>query len=148
MDMKLDWGKAIFIFFVLFLTLAAVFIVFSFKHKNDLVTDDYYEQGAAYSKQFNINKRSVVYTDSIKVEQNDTQLYILLLGKLQENIESYEAHFYYPADKDYDVRITESVTADKILVPLSSLKPGRTILKFSWKMDGEDYYLEKSLFIN
>jgi hypothetical protein len=66
--MKLHWGNSIVLFFIGFLSLGAFFIVFSLKQNNDLTDENYYEKGAGYSKHIEINKRSVVFNDSVTIK--------------------------------------------------------------------------------
>ena len=60
--MKLNWGNSIFLFLIIFVALGIAFIVFSFSKSNDLVTADYYQQGADYTHQ--ILHHQIAFTTS------------------------------------------------------------------------------------
>ena len=145
--MKLNWGKSIFLFFVIFISLAIVFIVFAYKHRNDLVTSDYYEKGADYTRQIEINKRSFIYTDRIKIRKTEESLILILSPQLTINSDSLFLHFYSPADKKKDYKVAFPNVSDSLFVEQSNLEHGRYILKISWQMNRQSYYLEKDLFI-
>ena len=145
--MKLDWGKSIFLFFVVFILLAIGFIVFSFTHKNDLVTANYYEKGADYERQIEINKRSYIYSDSIKINLTESHVTLNLSQHLKLYSDSLFLHFYSPADKEKDYYAAYPEVSELLLIEKDNLEHGRYILKISWRMNLNSYYLEKDLFI-
>ena len=71
--MKLNWGYSIILFFVVFCSVMIGIMIFAFRQTNDLVTEDYYEKGADYTRQMELNSRSAAYQDSIQI--NDAALY-------------------------------------------------------------------------
>jgi hypothetical protein len=142
--MKFTWGHGIFIFMTIFVLLAAAFIVFSLRQTEDLVTDDYYEQGADYSSQIEVNKRSAVYYDSITVEQLDKNVEVKLSPSLVNPKDTVFMHFYKAADKKSDVKL-KFIMDEKIIIPASELKNGRYQLKMMWKHLDSLYNIEKEI---
>lgn len=145
--MKINWGTGILIFIILFLILSGVFIVFSFQHNNDLVTEDYYNQGAAYSKQIEINKRSAIYNDSVSISKKGSEVEIILSKNLAYMTDSFQIYFFRPSDKTKDYKI-EMPSNLRLIVPCVQLLKGRYIIKISWHNKKEKYLLEKDLFVN
>ena len=145
--MKLSWGTGIAIFIIIFLVLCGIFIVFSFRQNNDLVTTDYYEQGAGYSKQIEINKRSAIYNDSIQFIITDSLVETSVCKSIQQATDSIELYFFRPSDKQNDVLIELPVNPIMIL-PKARLVRGRYIVKLSWKQNNEKYLVEKEIFIH
>lgn len=145
---KFNWGTGIVLFFVVFLTLAFTFIVFSFRQNNDLVTDDYYNEGADYSSQIEINKRSYAYTDSIAIYLSKTQVNIVFASETKQQTNDVKLHFYYPAGENSDAYFNYETISDTISIDKLGLKYGRCILKMSWFMHNEEYNLEKMLYID
>ena len=145
--MKINWGTGILMFIILFLVLSGVFIVFSFQHNNDLVTEDYYEQGATYSKQIEINKRSAIYNDSVNISNKGSEIEIQLSKCLASMTDSFQIFFFRPSDKtkDYKVGMRSNIS---LRVPSAQLLKGRYIIKISWHNKKEKYLLEKDLFVN
>lgn len=146
--MRFNWGTGIFIFFTIFLALAFTFIVFSFRQNNDLVTDDYYEQGADYSTQLKINKRSQLFADSLKIGTDNSNVLMISSAYLVENADSLMAHFYYPAAQEKDMKLLFTSISDTLSVSKAELGHGRYIVKLNWVMNSEKYYLEKVIFID
>jgi hypothetical protein len=146
--MKFDWGKGILLFFVVFLTLATIFIVFSLRQNNDLVTDDYYEQGADYTNQMETNQRSAIYADSLIFSQNQQTVTIVFCPDIVAGGKELTLHFYYAPDKQKDYILQNTSISDSVVISKKLLAHGRNILKTSWKMKERDYYLEKTIFID
>jgi hypothetical protein len=140
--MKFNWGHGIFIFLTIFVILAIAFIVFSLNQDIDLVSKDYYNKGASFSEQIEINRRSENYIDSINIVINQTNVSVLLSSSLQNSNDTITAYFYRPSDKNSDFSLT-SIMTEKIEIPTNKLKKGRYIIKFSWKHDNETYNIEK-----
>lgn len=145
---RFNWGTGIFLFFVVFLTLAFIFIVFSFRQNNDLVTDDYYNEGAEYSNQIKINKRSYAYTDSVVVFLSKTHVNVVFTPENELNTNQLKLHFYYPAGENNDAYFEYEKFSDTLSIDKRGLTHGRCILKLSWFMFGEEYNLEKMLYID
>jgi hypothetical protein len=144
--MKFNWGHGILTFIIIFLILSIAFIIFSLNQSADLVSDDYYDQGADYSKQIEINKRSFIYRDSISVKKTDTSIQVILCKSLMNTGDTLNIHFYRPSDKKADLKLRFSMT-DNIIIPSKELKSGRYVVKISWKHQGEIYNIDKELFI-
>jgi len=145
---RFNWGTGIFIFFVIFLLLGFTFIAFSFKQNNDLVTDNYYEEGADYSTQIEINKRSYQYTDSLVVSVTKEEILLTFSEGVAASIDSLNLHFYYPKGKESDVHLRYDKLKNPVALNKFKLTAGRSIIKVSWFMKGEKYYLEKMIYID
>lgn len=144
--MKINWGTSIVIFFVLFLSLATAFIIFSFQHKNDLVTDDYYQQGANYDVQMQIDKRSMQYKDSFIVENQGSAISIRTSQAMAQRSEQISVWFYSPSNKKNDFSLV--ISSNPMVVDKKQLAHGRYIVKLRWMMGGEQYMLSQDLFVD
>lgn len=145
--MKLNWGNSLLIFFIIFVSLAAIFIVFSFSQENDLVTDDYYERGADYTSAINLHKRSAIFADSLTFKDDDEWFNILVKPGLANAVEEFNIHFFRPSSKKMDVRFV--VESDSLItINKEKLSLGRYKLYVSWTMDDVTYELVRDLMIN
>ena len=145
--MKLNWGQGIFLFFVVFVSLGIFFIIFSLRQNNDLVTNDYYEKGADYTHQMEINSRSIVYNDSINlVNQND-----LLIARFSKSIDlmtdTMNIYFFRPSDKKFDHEFRNVLKSDSIQIVKSGLQKGRYKVKFQWTNNLDVLMVEKEFFV-
>lgn len=145
--MKLHWGNAIFIFFAIFITLAIVFMVFAFRQKIDLVEDDYYNKGASFSKQIEINQRSEIYSDSIKINLIDGTVELYVCEEIKQTVEFINVYFFNPSDKKMDAKFVLDTKKVPLQINKDEILPGRYIVKFSWEVGNEVFNVEEELFV-
>ncbi len=144
--MKFSWGTGILIFLIMFLTACGIFIVFAVSQKNSLVHKNYYERGADYSRQMEINKRSVKYQKTIYFQDKAQQISISFPDNFSEDLKTGEILFFRPSDISKDLKVEMKPIKNIQLVDKINLIKGRYLVKFSWQSDAE-YYIEKELFV-
>jgi len=66
--MKWNWGKGIFLTFIIFFSGIALIIIFPFNQKVDLVTENYYKEELLYQDQINKINRTNNLSEKIRVE--------------------------------------------------------------------------------
>lgn len=145
--MKLNWGNYIFIFILFFLTLCTIFIIFSLRQDIDLVTDNYYSEGADYTHEMEISERSDIYYDSISLSQHDGFVLLNLASSLRNSVSTLKLWFYRPSDKDKDYRVELAIKDDSLAVSTGELALGRYILYITWDKDEKEYLVKKDIFI-
>ena len=144
--MKFNWGHGILIFIILFLAVITAFVIFALYQAQDLESDDYYDRGAGYSNQIEVNKRSDLYKDSISMTSSLPGVQIALCKSLASSGDSIHVYFYRPSDKKSDIQLNCLMT-EKISLPASELKSGRYVVKMSWTHKGELFNVNKDLII-
>ncbi len=144
--MKMNWGTGIVVFFALFVAASIGFVIFSYQYSNDLVVDDYYEKGANYDHQMQIDKRSLIYSDSIWIENNNDAVKVTLAQSIPLNSSNIQAWFYYASNKKMD--IISAIEGSELNIERSRFAHGRYTLKLSWTMNNEEYLITKDLFLN
>jgi hypothetical protein len=144
--MKFNWGHGIFIFMTIFVILSIIFIIFSLNQSQDLVSDDYYDKGADYSQQIEINKRSDVYQDSVAVNVNIESLDVDLCQSMKNSVDTLLLHFYRPSDKKSDIKLKFPMSGN-INIPLSNFIHGRYEVKISWYHLGSLYNIKNDIII-
>ena len=145
--MKFHWGNAILLFFIIFLSLCAIFIVFSLRQTNDLVTKDYYKKGANYSKQIEINKRSAIYQDSIEIINIEGMLRFDLASSIIQKADSLHIYFFRPSDKSEDLRLSFAINNLPIEINQGALIHGRYKIHLSWTMNDKLFEITKPIDI-
>ena len=144
--MKFNWGTGIFLFLTVFLLACAVFIIFAFRQDVNLVHEDYYQKGADYSDQMEVDARSVEYYNSIKTYMDGGFFIVDFEESLAIKIDSGMAEFYRPSDSDEDLKFTFD-SMKRIVVPREDLISGRYILKMYWYTEGLKYEVDKPVNI-
>jgi len=146
--MKLHWGHAITIFFVIFLSLAVFFIIFSLRQNRDLASENYYNDGAEYTKQIYINERSMFFKDSLSININNNTVEFNFCDSITENSNTIFVDFYRPSNKQFDYKIQFDAKTEPYLVDKSKLKKGRFIVTVFWEIDSLNYEITKNLFVD
>lgn len=150
--MKFTWGTGIFLFLVLFLAGATVFMIFASRQQVNLVHEDYYEEGVDYSEQMKVNARSKAFANAIGTQSTDKFFIVNIERELATKIDSGTLHMYRPSDKTKDV-ITKlkagSVESfsDRYEYDKRALLNGRYILKCTWYSEGLKYEINKPVSV-
>ena len=137
----------LFYFLTVFLLAAAAFMVFAFKQDVNLVHQDYYEQGADYTDQMNIDSRSAKYADSIHTHMENGFFIVEFDESLAAKMDTVTALMYRPSDSDDDLMFSMN-DMKRLEVPRSILIPGRYILKLYWYSEGLKYEVDQQVSIH
>ena len=146
--MKFHWGKGILVFFIIFLSLCAVFIVFSLRQHHDLVIDDYYEQGADYSTQMDVIHRSKPFTDSVEIKQEDQLIKLYLSNTIVMESDSVEIYFYRSSDKSMDVFLKRELLSSPIELNAQMFQYGRYKVHVAWNINENIFEVQKIIDFN
>jgi len=143
--MKINWGMALIIFFIIFFVWVFSFVFFAMRQNNDLVTDDYYQKGSKYTDQININQRSLAYQDSIQISTTGNQVQISLSKGLVKSADSVQVYFFRSSDKTKDLRLGFKDSESPFLIDKTQLMHGRYQVYLSWRLKNENYSITKIL---
>ena len=145
MKVKLNWGTGLIIFFLIFFIWVFSFVFFAMRQNNDLVTDDYYQKGAKYTVQININQRSLTYQDSIQITTAGNQLQIALSKGLVKSADSVQVYFFRSSDKTKDLWLNFRAAESPFLIDKTQLVHGRYQVYLSWSLKNEKFSVVKVL---
>ena len=147
MRLKITWGKGLILFFIVFFVWIFSFVFFAMRQNIDLVSEDYYQKGADYSRQITIDQRSAPYQDSVQVGVQGDRVAIELSKTAAAEGDSVEAYFFRPSDKTKDLRLNLKKTAAPILVDKNQFSHGRYLVYISWGKTSEKRTVKKTLDI-
>lgn len=144
------WPYAIIAYFVIFITGMVSWVVFAMRHDDQLVRPDYYEHEINYQKQIDRIFRTGVSAPSAEISYDARNQQISF--KLPDEVLGAELHgsihLYRPADARLDQRIPLQLRTDgSQQVDVSKLQGGYWKVLVSWKMAGQEFYLEKPVVI-
>lgn len=145
MKIKLNWGKALILFFILFFIWIFSFVFFAMRQNNDLVSEDYYQKGADYTNQINIDRRSSAYRDSIQVTNSEKQVVISLCKSITASGDSVQVYFFRSSDKGKDLRMTFRSADSPFLIEKSKLYHGRYQVFISWSQKEGKFMVKRIL---
>ena len=146
--MKINWGRALIIFFIIFFIWVFSFVFFAMRQNNDLVTDDYYQKGAKYTDQININQRSLPYQDSIQISKTANQVQIVLSKGLVSSGDSVFVYFFRSSDKRKDLRLVFKAAESPFLIASKKLVHGRYQVYLMWNCKNEKFSVVKVLDVD
>ena len=118
------------------------------RQNNDLVSDDYYQKGAKYTDQININQRSLTYQDSIQISTTGNQVQITLSKGLVKSADSVQVYFFRSSDKTKDLRLNFKAAESPFLIDRKWLIHGRYQVYLSWNLKNENYSIMKILDVD
>jgi len=146
--MKINWGKGLVIFFIIFFVWVIFFVLFALRQNVDLVSDDYYQKGAKYTDQIKINQRSAVYQDSLQISTTGNKVQIVLSKGMASAGDSVQVYFFRSSDKTKDLRLGFIKTDSPFLIDKTRLVHGRYQVFVTWSSRKEKYSITKVLDID
>ena len=102
MKIKFNWGTGIFLVIVAFVAFFVSFIIYSFSHEINLVSEDYFPEEIAYEKTIQKIKNTQNLKQSVSLNIQDELLDVIFpenfdFDKIEGNI-----HFFYITDYKQD----------------------------------------------
>lgn len=141
----MNWGKSIFLSFVLFAAFILFMVVRAFQEDFDLVAEDYYAQEINYQKKLE-QKANLVKLDQ-RVLLTQVKQSITLEFPQSQNPEG-EIHFYHPFRKMFDKKIPILMGEKNTqIIDSSELVMGQYRVNITWKSGGEEYFQQDKIFI-
>lgn len=147
MKIKINWGIGITVFFALFVLFLIVNLFFASLQKNDLVTEDYYQEQLQYQKQIDKQGNANALAHDLKIIQAGSALaFQFPIDKRKENI-SGEIYFYRPSNKGLDRKFPIALNEENTqIIDIREFNRGSWKIKVDWKDADTAYYHEENLF--
>ncbi len=140
--MKINWGTAIIIAFVCFISFIMYFVISmstNKKYEHDLVVEDYYQQELKYQNDINKEENSKSLKTNISWNKTNEGIIIHFPADLDIKKIKGKVFLYRPSNKQLDFEIPISLSNHNLLIPDNSLLGGRWNLKVDWKFNNTDY---------
>ncbi len=143
----MNWGKGIFISFILFAAFLAVMVTIMVRQDISLVSKTYYAEDLAFQQQYERkqNTEQLALKPEISIEQQQILKVYFPSG---DAVEGGEVKLFRPSTDKLDQHFKLSTSSDSIqLFPLKPLERGPYRVKMTWKSGNKEYYLEKLIVI-
>lgn len=141
----MNWGKSITLVIIAFMTFILV-LVFSFMSKTvDLEYEDYYVREVSYQDRIEAESNGLKYKQTIVLRVAGDAVSLTIPADFPK-VEKGEVHFYRPDNAKSDIRMPFSNEKEQ-LFPLTLFKSGRYEMRLEWTSAGEEYFINKSLYI-
>jgi nitrogen fixation protein FixH len=144
------WPVSIVVFFSIAIAAAVGFVVFCNSRPSDLVAGDYYEQEVRYQSQMDRATRTKALGDSASVRYESTNhvITIAIPPGHRRDLSSGTVHLYRPSAAGMDRRLELQVdTEGTQRVDAGNLPPGLWNVKVSWKVAGEEFFMDEKVRI-
>jgi len=145
--MKLNWGKAIILVFIIFISFIVYIVKGSMNAKIDLVTENYYKKELQYQETINKLVNADSLHDKINLQFTATELAITLPSSLNGNLCTGEVYFYRPSDKSLDKLFPVETSTAKIILPNTFLSKGKWKVIITLSSEGVAYQFNEILFL-
>lgn len=142
----MNFGKGIFIAFVLFALFMATLVVVCVNENVSLVSRNYYQEELRHQvkiDQIN-NTTALVNKPRIEINQGVIRVFYSDFDQLEEG----KLSLFRPSDASLDQQYTLTASAqDSINLDLPVWKTGPYRVTMTWRMAGKDYYLDKIMIL-
>ncbi len=140
--MKINWGTAIVIAFISFITFIMYFVISMStdkKYDHDLVVEDYYQQELKFQTDINKEENAKTLATNIKFQKTNEGILISFPEDLDSNSIKGKVFLYRPSNKKLDFEIPISLSNHNLLIPDNHLLDGRWNIKVDWTFNDEAY---------
>ena len=144
------WPVSIIAFFAVAICGAVAFAIFCARHKEELVSADYYEQEVRYQDQLDRANRAKSLQAPAKVDYNSATRLITVLMPADHLSPSLKGwiQLYRPSAASLDQKLPLAVDATGTqIIDGKVLSDGFWHVRISWNLNGADYYFDQKLVI-
>ncbi len=145
--MKINWGTAIVLVFIGFISFILYFVVrmnTEKKFEHDLVTEDYYKQELAFQQEINAEENGNALENNVKFKKIAEGLLVTFPKDKNYTKLSGTISLYRPSNKKLDFKIPITLQSSEILVPKNQLIEGRWNITVNWEYDNISYLFKES----
>ncbi len=145
--MKINWGTAIVLVFIGFISFILYFVVrmnTEKKYEHDLVIEDYYKKELAFQNEINAEENSKNLENNILIHTTIEGLVISFPKDKNSSDISGMVSLYRPSNKKLDFEIPISLSSSKMIIKDENIIEGRWNIIINWKYNDTSYLFKKS----
>ena len=145
MKTKWNWGTKLAIWIIVFILFILTLVYMSFSYDIGLVEKDYYPKGLKYQSSIDAinNAKNIDVVFNISQEGENV---IIEMPDVQ--VKDGTITFFRPSDNSFDRVFSWDLDEDNnIKLPVRELTEGKYIVKFNWKHEDKEYYVEQIYFV-
>lgn len=145
--MKINWGTAIVISFIGFISFILFFVIrmsIDNRANHDLVTEEYYKAELEYQREIDAATNAA---NKAKLSFKKTSQGLVLTFPTDYSTEKIKGKvsLYRPSNKHLDFDLAISLSNAHLLIPDKRLLDGRWDIKVSWEYEDEAYLYKESI---
>jgi len=146
--MKINWGTAIVLAFIAFISFILFFVVrmsMDNRANHDLVTEEYYKAELGYQDEIDAENNAKDNLVQLNIKKTPKGLLVQFPKSLDfKNIKG-KVSLYRPSNKHLDFDLDLNLSKTHLLIPDKRLLDGRWDIKVLWQYNDEEY-LHKEKF--
>jgi len=146
--MKINWGTAIVIAFVCFISFIMYFVISmstDSKYDHDLVVEDYYGQELQFQADLDHEENAKHLKSNITLKTTKEGIVITFPEDLNIKNITGKVFLYRPSNKQLDFETEISLSNHNLLIPDKRLLDGRWNIKVDWKYNTNSYLFKKEI---
>lgn len=140
--MKINWGTAIVIAFVCFISFIMYFVItmsIGTKYEHDLVVEDYYGQELQFQEDITHEENAKALKTNVTWKKTTDGIVITFPENLDINLIKGKVFLYRPSNKQLDFETPISLSNHNLLIPDKRMLDGRWNIKIDWKYNTNSY---------
>jgi len=143
------WPIAIIAFFIVFASFLATFVVWALGQKQDLVTENYYEQEIRYQEQLDRLNRTQAQAGQTTVTFDALRNSIVIsLPAAQAQGASGRIHLYRPSNAKLDHEVPLAINAGGVqTLDARAMAAGLWKVRIEWIVNGQEYYFDQAVVV-
>lgn len=146
--MKINWGTAIVLAFIGFISFIMYFVVnmgTDSKYEHDLVTEDYYQKELKYQDDIDKIENAKKLDQNISWKKTDNGILLTFPKSLNLKDIKGVVFLYRPSNKQLDFEIPISLSNHNLLIPDNRLLGGRWNIIIDWDYQGDHFMYKKEI---
>ncbi len=146
--MKINWGTAIVITFLAFISFILFFVVsmsMDDRANHDLVTEEYYKAELGYQKEIDAENNATKNSVPLTIKKTTEGLVLKFPEAIDYTSIKGKVSLYRPSNKHLDFDLDLDLSETYLLIPEKLLLAGRWNIKVFWNYEGEDYLFKERI---
>lgn len=148
LSMKINWGTAIVIAFVGFISFIVFFVVrmsLDNSANHDLVTEEYYKAELGFQKEIDAENNARDNSVRLKTKKTEEGWVVIFPNSIDFKKITGIVSLYRPSNKQLDFDLDLNLSDAHLLIPDKRLLDGRWDIKVFWQYEGENYLHKESI---
>jgi hypothetical protein len=143
----MNWGKSIVVVFVAFALFIGTLVTVCVRQDVSLVAPDYYKQELDYQNQIERLQNAAALSSKPAITVSSNQLQVSYVNFSQ--VEKGELKLFRPSDAKLDKTFSLQATNNSIQTfDITAQQSGMYKASIRWTMDGKEYFMEETIYLN
>jgi len=146
--MKINWGTAIVLAFIGFISFIMYFVVSMMtnkKYDHDLVTENYYQKELLFQRSIDKEINAKKLYEQVTWKKTPEGMLITFPQSLKIEDINGKVFLYRPSNKHLDFEMPITLSNHTLLIPDNRLLDGRWNLSVEWEYDDVEYLFKEDI---